>query len=50
MCKLRHLGEIESESHFLLYCTNYNDLRGLIFHEMARQNPPSRSGAQMGTN
>lgn len=39
LCKLCNLGENEKESHFPLYCTNYDHLRELIFHEMARQNP-----------
>ena len=30
---------MESESHFLLYCTNYEDLRELLFHEITRLNP-----------
>lgn len=27
LCRLWGLGEVESESHFLLYWTNYGDLR-----------------------
>ena len=38
LCELCDLAEDESESHFILHCTNYDDLRELIFHEMARQN------------
>ena len=36
MCEL---DEVESESHFLLYCTKYDDLREVLFHEIYGQNP-----------
>lgn len=39
MCELCDSGEVESESCFLLYCTNDDDLSEIMFHEMPRQNP-----------
>ena len=36
MCEL---DEVESESHFHLYCTKYDDLRWVLFHETYGQNP-----------
>lgn len=32
--KLCNLAEVESKSHSLLYCTNYDELRKFILHEM----------------
>uniref|UniRef100_A0A0E9XH21 Reverse transcriptase zinc-binding domain-containing protein n=1 Tax=Anguilla anguilla TaxID=7936 RepID=A0A0E9XH21_ANGAN len=39
LCLLCDLCEIENESHFMLYCTYYDDLRAPIFHEMSVRNP-----------
>ena len=39
VCEMCVLDEIESESHFLLYCTKYDDLREVLFHEIYGQNP-----------
>lgn len=33
--ELCNLNEVENESHFLLYCTNYNDLGELLLYETA---------------
>lgn len=33
-CELCDLGEGECEHRFVLYSTNYDDLRELIFHEV----------------
>lgn len=37
-CQLCDLAELESDSYFILYCTNYNDLRELMFLETVQQN------------
>lgn len=37
LCVLCDLGEVENESHFLLYCTHYDDLRESLFLEVKRQ-------------
>ena len=39
LCELCELGEVENESHFLLYCPYYDELRTPILHEMSVQNP-----------
>lgn len=37
-CELCDLTELESDSDFIFYCTNYDDLGEFIFHEMTQQN------------
>lgn len=37
--ELCELNEVESESHFLLYCPLYDELRTPIFTEMSVKNP-----------
>lgn len=32
-------NEAESESHFLLYCTKYDDLRGILLNDTCEQKP-----------
>lgn len=38
LCEVRDLGEVEYESHFLLYCPFYDDLRTQIFSDLFVQN------------
>ena len=39
LCHLCELNEVENESHFLLYCPLYDELRTPIFPEMSVKNP-----------
>lgn len=39
LCRLCELGEIESETHFVLYCPRYDDLRNLLFGKLFVQKP-----------
>ena len=34
LCSLCHQGEVETESHFLLYCDKYKDLREVFFEKI----------------
>ncbi len=39
LCELCELNEVESESHFLLYCPLHDELRTPLFTEMSVKNP-----------
>ena len=39
LCALCELNNIENESHFILYCLLFDELRTLIFTEMSVKNP-----------
>ncbi len=39
LCEMCDLNDVESESHFLLYCTLYDDLRECLFNDILQRNP-----------
>ena len=39
LCRLCELGEVENETHFVLYCPRYDDFRNVLFGELFVKKP-----------